>query len=128
VEGNPQVEEVGRDQLQDEIKSIESVGGMVDLKHHVLGCALESSASGRRSIRCTSTTSAARCKIFHKDIVADKASKNRAPGSQASRDASKLKSLMRPSVPRLLQLAAVVHKLGAKEATDANIIAAAIKT
>jgi hypothetical protein len=65
-------------------------------------------------------------KIFHKDIAGDKDSKN--PGARLAshgRDASKMTSLMGLRFPDFLQLAAVVHKLGAKESTDENIIAAA---
>jgi SH3 domain-containing protein len=124
---NHKLEEVAPYHFQLNIKSIESVGGWSTCNLTSLAMALEVIGIGPSSYPSHFHDKLlAVAKIFHKDIAGDKDSKN--PGARLAshgRDASKLTSLMGLRFPDFLQLAAVVHKLGAKEATDENIIAAA---
>jgi len=124
---NHKLEEVAPYHFQLNIKSIESVGGWSTCNLTSLAMALEVIGIGPSSYPSHFHDKLlAVAKIFHKDIAGDKDSKN--PGARLAshgRDASKMTSLMGLRFPDFLQLAAVVHKLGAKESTDENIIAAA---
>ena len=124
---NHKLEEVAPYHFQLNIKSIESVGGWSTCNLTSLAMALEVIGIGPSSYPSHFHDKLlAVAKVFHKDIAGDKDSKN--PGARLAshgRDASKLTSIMGLRFPDFLQLAAVVHKLKANEATDANIIAAA---
>ncbi len=124
---NHKLEEVAPYHFQLNIKAIESVGGWSTCNLTSLAMALEVIGIGPSSYPSHFHDKLlAVSKVFHKDIAGDKDSKN--PGARLAshgRDASKMTSLLGLRFPDFLQLAAVVHKLGAKESTDANIIAAA---